>query len=311
MMTMPSFEIVIHGGAWSIPDEDVKRSMEGCAKAAAAGHDVLKQGGSAVDAVEAAVRVLENDSVFDAGTGSVLNEDGDVEMDAMIMNGKDLNAGSVIGVSRIKNPISLARVIMEKTEHAMFSRDGAHRIAKQFDIPLLESSKSLVTAAAIEEWKRFKKYNRTVGELFCSKHELCHDTVGACVMVGGRFASATSTGGITAKRAGRVGDSPIVGSGGYADDDLGAISCTGHGESILRFGLALRTLHSMEIQKSDSPDTVASETLKEMKRRLGGHGGLICIRKDGRVGLAHTTKRMAWARVGTSTKGQVMSGIRL
>lgn len=156
-------------------------------------------------------------------------------MDAMIMHGDDLNAGAVVGVSRVKNPVSLARIIMEKTPHAMFAGQGAHRVAKSFGISLVEP-RSLVTSAAVEEWKEYKKYNRTVGELFCSKDDaLCHDTVGACAMdSNGHFASATSTGGITAKRAGRVGDSPIVCSGGYADNRLGAVSTTGHGTCRVR-----------------------------------------------------------------------------
>eukprot|EP00939_MAST-03C_sp_MAST-3C-sp1_P000328 g328.t1 len=300
--------LVVHGGAWAIPDDLVEKSVRGCEDAVRRGYDKLvKNGGSAVDAVEEAVVVLENDPTFDAGYGSVLNEKGAVEMDAMLMNGQNLEAGSVIGVSCVKNPIRLCRVVMDKTPHVAFSGAGAESVAEEFGIPKIRPEK-LITEAARNEWIHFKKYGRAVDALFnkvpCD--ESSHDTVGAvCCTSDGRTAAATSTGGITAKRAGRVGDSPILGAGGYADDDVGAVSCTGHGESIYRFCLASKVLAGFS--SCQNPQTSSEDALRRMRERVGGNGGVICVDTKGSVGIAHSTKRMAWAAIGPD--GKMRSGI--
>jgi L-asparaginase / beta-aspartyl-peptidase len=281
--------IVIHGGAWKIPDELKDGTLRGVEEAAKVGYEILRKNGKAIDAVEASIAIMEDDPYFDAGTGSVLNEIGNVEMDAMIMDGEDLSLGSVVSVSRVKNPIRLARVVKEKTSHVMFTGKGAERVGKVNGIEMIDP-KSLVTKAARKEWERFSRYGDTVDTLFNNSH----DTVGAIAMDSrGFLAAGTSTGGITAKREGRVGDSPVVGSGGYADNEVGATSLTGHGESILRTCLAMRIMS--EMRSGSSALDAAKHALKYMKTRVGGCGGVICMDKDGNVGIAHTTERMAWA----------------
>eukprot|EP00938_MAST-03A_sp_MAST-3A-sp1_P006089 g6089.t1 len=300
--------IVVHGGAWKIPDSIRDDTVRGVERAVRAGYEILRRGGDAADAVEAAVVSMEDDTVFDAGMGSVLNEVGNVEMDALICDGKDLSVGSCVGVSRVKNPIRLARLIKDKTQHVMFSGKGAEKIAAQNGMKIIDP-KSLVTDAAKVEWERFKRYGDTVDTLFNS-----HDTVGAVAMdIRGSLASATSTGGITAKKEGRVGDSPICGSGGYADNDVGATSLTGHGESILRTSLAMRIMSFMQI--CSTPTDAAQRALEYMKHRVGGCGGVICMDTKGNVGIAHTTERMAWACIdekksGCDGKISLESGIR-
>ena len=189
---------------------------------------------------------METDPVFDAGVGSVLNEDGSVEMDALIMDGRTLDFGSVIGINEIEHPIELARIVMEKTSHVAFQGSGASRLADEFGLQRIPQSK-LVTEAALAEWKEFTKYNTTVQTLFGKSD---HDTVG-CVALDsdGNIACGTSTGGITAKKVGRVGDSPLVGCGGYATNDIGGVSTTGHGESIAKVILAQRILQTKETRK--------------------------------------------------------------
>ena len=184
---------------------------------------------------------MESNPVFDAGTGSVLNEDGNVEMDALIMDGETLNAGCVIGINEIEHPISLARIVMERTEHIAFQGEGASRLANKFHVKRVPQDQ-LVTQAAKDELEKFKKYNRTVDTLFTN-----HDTVG-CVALDskGNIACGTSTGGITAKKVGRVGDCPLIGSGGYATNEIGGVSSTGHGESIAKVVLAQRILQIVE-----------------------------------------------------------------
>ena len=300
--------IVVHGGAWKIPNSIRDDTVNGVERAVKLGYEVLKRGGNAVDAVERAVVELENDPVFDAGFGSVLNEVGKVEMDAMICDGKDLSLGSVVGVSRVKNPVRLARIVKDKTSHVMFSGIGAEKIAREKGVKMIDPQ-TLVTKAAKTEWERFKRYGDTVDTLFNS-----HDTVGAIAMdTRGSLAAATSTGGITAKKEGRVGDSPICGSGGYADNDIGATSLTGHGESILRTSLAMRVISLMET--CPTPSDAAERALEYMKHRVGGCGGIICMDTKGNVGIAHTTERMAWACIDEKKNGPdgnalLESGIR-
>lgn len=239
--------IVVHGGAWAIPDGSTERSLIGVRNAAAAGWKRLQDGqSSAIDAVEAAVVELENDPIFDAGTGSVLTADGTVEMDAIIMNGADLSYGSVASVENIKNPVKLARLVMEKTEHTMLVGAGANRFAAEQGICKV-SAETLVTAEAKADFERFKTYGISVMTNFSTRSDnLGHDTVGCVAFDGSNFAAATSTGGIMGKRPGRVGDSPLVGCGAYADNFAGAVSTTGHGESISKVCLARRIVEGCE-----------------------------------------------------------------
>ena len=253
VMSTGRFEpvIIVHGGAWAIPDTLKDPSLHGVQIAAKAGWEVLLQGGSAVDAVEKAITLLENDPTFDAGTGSVFTAAETIEMDAIIMEGTNLSVGAVAAVENVKNPIQLARIIMEKTEHTMLVGVGANAFAAERGIPSVPL-KELETLGALEELQRFKTYKKAVTGNFSERQDykgnfLGHDTVGCVAMDrDGLLACGTSTGGITGKRPGRVGDSPLVGCGAYADNESGAVSCTGHGESIAKVCLARRIVEACE-----------------------------------------------------------------
>ena len=302
--------ILVHGGAWSIPDSKAAASRIGCLTAARCGLATLRAGGNAVDAVEAAIRVLEDDPVFDAGRGSCLTKAGSVECDAMIQRGDTLNAGAVACVSSTRNPISLARAVMEKSDHVFLVGPGADAFGKQQGLAQ-ETQNYFVTDAARKEYEDYLQYGDTVNSLFSAgkKSDDAHDTVG-CVVIdaSGLVVAGTSTGGITAKMVGRVGDSPCLHSGGIADSDLGAVSTTGHGESILKVALARRVLENFKAGNTSITMQEACENaLAFMQHRVNGHGGCIALSPSGDVGISFTTKRMCWARVDSS--GREESGI--
>ncbi len=305
---MPSpFSIIVHGGAWAIPHEATEENLAGVRTAATAGRAVLAAGGSALDAAETAVKLLENDPTFAAGNGACLTDAGTVELDASVMyappSGAKPIAGAVCAV-RIapKNAVTLARAVAEKSEHVLLAAHGADEFTHQQEIPCVHPDE-LVSDAARAEWEQYKKYGSVVGELFNSGH----DTVGAaCIDSHGGFAAATSTGGITYKRVGRVGDSPVIGAGVYADDDAGAISTTGHGESILMCSLAKHAAFCVEHKGMDAM-SAAKESVAYMKRKTGGCGGLVMVDKNARIGWAFSTNRMAWAAF--DVDGVLTSGI--
>jgi len=274
--------VVVHGGAWAIPDSLEAASRAGVRASSQAAFKVLKKGGSALEAVTEAVRLLEDDPAFDAGKGSVLTKEG-----------QDLGVGAIACVNNVKNPVLLARRVLENTPHTMMVGEGAERLALE-DPPLqLAGRADLVTKAGEEEWERFKKYNQCVSTLFCQQEG--HDTVGAVALdLSGNVASATSTGGITGKRGGRVGDSPLAGSGGYADNRSGAVSTTGHGESITKVCLAHRVVQDMQANPANK---AASEGLAYMQSRVGGSGGLVAVDVFGRWSAEFTTVRMPWSAI--------------
>lgn len=291
---------VVHGGAWAIPDAQKQRNVDACETAVAAAYAVLKQGGSAVDAVERAVQSLELDESLNAGRGSSLNSEGDPECDSMIMDGA-LNCGAVAGV-QVMHPISLARRVMERTEHTLLIGEGAMLLAAE-EPPQLSGRESLVTTAAEEEWRVWNKYSSNVSGLFApgpSASAGHSDTVG-CVALdcAGMLACGTSTGGVVGKRKGRVGDSPLVGSGGYADNGVGAVSTTGHGEAITKVTLARLALWLVE--RGRTPAEASQEALATMQRRCGGGGGgcggLIMLTHAGEVTATFNTQRMVWASI--------------
>ncbi|KAI8784357.1 isoaspartyl peptidase/L-asparaginase [Biomphalaria glabrata] len=300
--------IIVHGGAWAIPELATERSLSGVKAAAIKGFSVIQNGGSALDAVVAAVSVMEDDTIFDAGHGAVLNMNGEVELDAIIMDGKTLNSGAVAAVQDIAHPVQLARLVMEKTDHCLLVGQGANGFAKEQNIPKLDKHE-LVTPEAREEWERYMKFSTTVNALFSTRNDVpkrtgC-DTVGAVALDSyGNLASATSTGGITAKRPGRVGDTPIIGAGAYADDSVGAASSTGHGESIMKLCLTKKVIELLE--QGASAKEAAQKSLELMSTRLGSAGGLIVIDKNGDVAHHFTTNRMAWAQI---KKGNLKYGI--
>ncbi len=274
--------IIVHGGAGPIAADDVEdEAIAGCLRAARTGHEVLRAGASALDAVVAAVCVLEDDPLFNAGIGSALNEEGEVEADASVMRGEDLAAGAVAVVKGVKNPVLLAKAVMERTQHVLLAGEGAIRLAREAGIERVEAA-SLVTERARRRLERAK--------LFAAKGS---GTVGAVAVDGrGRVAAATSTGGTANKRVGRVGDTPLLGCGTYADDRSGAVSCTGHGEAIMRVVLAKSCAD--RLAGGLEPFAAAASALAELDR-IGGEGGLICADRLGRLGFAFNTERMARA----------------
>src|SRR5438552_16352236 len=226
--------LVVHGGAWDIPDEAVDACKSGCQRALGAGWTLLAGGGSALDAVEAAIMVLEDDPVFDAGYGSHLNLDGRVECDAIVMNGATLRSGAAASLQRVKNPIQLARKILENCSHMMLVGRGAESFAKRQGIKLCKPE-AMVSEAEHEAWMKCK-----VDE-HAAEHHRGHEqgTVGAVAIdAAGHLFAATSTGGTCCKLPGRVGDSPLIGCGCYADSEAGGVSCTGYGEAIMKEVLA-------------------------------------------------------------------------
>lgn len=298
---------VVHGGAWAISESDTAEVAAGSKLAAAAGYAVLTRGGSAIDAVEAAIRVLETAPVFDAGTGSVLNAAGLVEMDALLCDGRTLASGAIVGIDNVAHPISVARKVMDSTPHAMLAGTGAREFAAACGEPMVDPS-SLVTEASRVEWNLQKDYASSVQGTFVNDcggaSSTCHDTVGCVALdAGGNVAAGTSTGGICMKMVGRVGDSPLFGCGGYADNAVGACSTTGHGESIIKVMLAANAVNRLDAADSSSTSVgatvdvsvAARGALTHMRDRVRGYGGLILLRPNGDFSIGHTTTRMAWA----------------
>lgn len=284
--------VVIHGGAATISPDEVQLRLEGVKRAANCGYEVLQSSnGTALDAVEAAVRVMEDDPVFNAGLGASLTRTGKIELDALIMEGTRMKAGSVAGISKVANPVTLSRHIMEKSDHVLMIGDGAHKFADEVGMPTTKP-KALITKLSCERLNYFKTFMTAINDGV--KNSSDHDTVGAvAVDSAGHVACATSTGGITAKQEGRVGDSPCVGSGGFADDFIGAVSTTGHGEAIMRVCLARHITGLM--QQGMTAQEAAVAGLEYMKNRVQGYGGVVVVSSKGDIGVHFTTKNMSWA----------------
>lgn len=285
--------ILVHGGAWAIPDAAVESHLKGVRAAAEAGWQALARDGSALDAVEEAVAALEDDETFDAGRGSFLNKDGRVQLDALMMDGRTLRAGGVGCVERIKNPVRAARLILDKSPHVYFVGEGAERYVEENGFELCDNSE-LVIPREVERLRTAKEqtYLTTPSE-FCGPSS-SHDTVGAvAVDAQGNIAAATSTGGTLNKAPGRVGDSSLIGCGCYADNETAAASTTGWGEPMMK--LVLAKWATDRVHAEAPPEHIAKEAISYLHRRLHGHGGIILLDRKGRVGLAHNTPRMAWA----------------
>jgi beta-aspartyl-peptidase (threonine type) len=282
--------IIVHGGAWDIPPDLHQAHREGTCRAAEVGWSVLAGGGSAMDAVEAAIVCMEDDETFDAGRGSFLNADGQVELDAGFMDGAGLQVGAVAGVQFIQNPIRLARAVMEKSEHVLLAAQGAQRFAHKVGF----SPCALTDLAVPREFERWQKYlyDRT----YSTRQSFSRpaDTVG-CVALdqSGHMAAGTSTGGTPNKMPGRVGDVPMVGSGFYADDEFGGASSTGWGESIAKVLLARLALHLLD--QCHDPHQAARDAIQTLETKVNGLGGLVLLSPDGRPGWHHNTPHMAYA----------------
>ncbi|XP_060521354.1 isoaspartyl peptidase/L-asparaginase [Cylas formicarius] len=284
--------ILVHGGAGDIPDSRVRPKIDGNRNAVQAGYAVLQNGGSALDAVEAAVKRMEDDEAFNAGFGSVLNLDGEVEMDASVMVGSDLSAGAVTVVKDVSHPISLARMVMERTPHLLLAGAGANKFARDQGVPVLPKGALVSEYAkkALEEFKVRGCASTEIGE----KNPGDVGTVGAVAIdARGNLAAATSTGGINGKMVGRCSDTSLIGSGTYADNDIGAVSTTGHGESIAKFCLAHAIIKEMEHGKS--ADKATNEALAKMTEKLKNTAGAITLSRNGEVGVGFTSQRMSWA----------------
>jgi beta-aspartyl-peptidase (threonine type) len=297
--------IIVHGGAWNIPKKTWPAHIAGCRAGCLAGLQVLRSSGAALDAVEAAVRVLESDPTFDAGCGSFLNEDREVELDASIMEGKNLKAGAVAAVRRLLHPVTLARKIMEKTDHILLVGTGAEKFARKQGMPFCKTEE-LLTGRELELWKKLVKQKKFSAKSVFSGHP--KGTVGAVALdSSGNLAAATSTGGTPRKMAGRVGDTPVIGSGTYADNLLGAVSCTGWGEGIMRITLARRVLFYLEMGLS--PSAAVKKAVEEMRKRVDGYGGAILVTRKGEIGLYHNTPKMAFAF--SDQTGKIKAGIEI
>ncbi len=285
------FSLIVHGGAWDIPDSALADCRAGIHRALEAGREVLAKNGSALDAVEAAVAVLEDDITFDAGTGSHLNRDGRVQLDAIIMDGTTLKTGAVAAVERIRNPIHLARKILDSSAHMMLSAAGAELFAQENGIPLC-SPDDLIVERERAAWRRCREGKHD--SHFHFGHQ--HGTVGAVARDSrGQLAAATSTGGTCCKFPGRVGDSPLIGCGCYADAEAGAISCTGHGEAIMKIVMAKSAADLL--RDGADPSSAASESIQLLARRTQSTAGLILLDRRGVPAASFNTPRMAYGYI--------------
>ncbi|HEY0068130.1 MAG TPA: isoaspartyl peptidase/L-asparaginase [Flavisolibacter sp.] len=309
------FVLVIHGGAGTIlkknmTPEKEKAYIQGMQQALQAGYKVLNGGGTALDAVEAAVRVLEDNPLFNAGKGAVFTNEGKNELDASIMTGHDLKAGSVAGVTIIRHPISAARAVMEKSEHVMMVGKGAEKFATQQGLEIVDPSyfytedrwQGLLRVRKEDPDKTQLDHDSTVKSDSAIQKQLSvkqpenrdskYGTVGAVALdMHGNLAAATSTGGMTNKKFGRVGDAPIIGAGTYAKNQTCAVSCTGWGEFFIRLSVA-KTVSDLMEYKNYSVQKAADELIMKQVPQLGGDGGLIVVDKNGNFSMPFNTEGM-------------------
>jgi len=266
----PAWALAVHGGAKEIAADEEAANRDGCAAALAAGRAILERGGSALDAVEAAVRSLEDDPVFNAGRGSVRNAAGEVEMCAAIMSGIDLAVGAVTVVKGMRHPVSVARLLLGEHE-ILLAGEGAHDFAAHHGIELLASERPLFSA-------------------FGTARRSGHDTVGAVALdQDGNLAAATSTGGLAGTLPGRIGDSPLPGCGYYADNRLGAIALSGDGEAIARQCIAIRVIDNLDLT---GPEAALEQALSKVAQ-LQGEAGAILIDRNGRIAWSHNSPHFA------------------
>ncbi|WP_070153925.1 isoaspartyl peptidase/L-asparaginase family protein [Sphingobium phenoxybenzoativorans] len=289
-MTTPNWTLVIHGGAGSmsrtnLSAQDDAAARAGLSNALDAGEAILAAGGSALDAVEAAVRVLEDDPAFNAGRGSVFTFEGAIELDAAVMDGATRDAGAVTGVTRTRNPVSLARAVMEKSPHVLLSREGADGFSVEQQLGQVDP-----------EWFAIPERRRQLEEMKARKSgafdiDMKYGTVGAVALdVHGHVAAATSTGGLTGKRWGRIGDSPIIGAGTYADDRSCAVSSTGAGEFFIRAGAAHEICARVRML-GETLEQAGQAVFAEIKA-MGGVGGVIITGPSGESAWIFNTPAM-------------------
>ncbi|MFI5172721.1 MAG: isoaspartyl peptidase/L-asparaginase family protein, partial [Chitinophagales bacterium] len=290
---MNEIRIAVHGGAGTMPErlltDEIKSSCNNALKKAMdAAYSILSSNGNAIDAVEAAVIELENFDLFNAGKGSVFTNKGKHEMDASIMDGKTLKCGSVAGVKNIKNPVVLAKNIMLHSEHILLINDGAEEFAKTLNVEFADDA-YFFNQLRYEQWQKAKQKQKIVLDHFDDKK---FGTVGAVVSdKNGNLAAATSTGGMTNKMFGRVGDSSLIGCGTYANNNRCAVSCTGHGEFFIKYVVAYDLYCLMEYKNmtlNDAAEFIINKKLKDAE----GEGGLIAVDHLGNISLPFNTKGM-------------------
>jgi L-asparaginase / beta-aspartyl-peptidase len=303
--TNEKYVLVIHGGAGTIlkasmTPEKEKLYKQGLQNALNAGSTILKNGGTALDAIEATIKVLEDDSLFNAGKGAVFTNEGKNELDASIMDGKTLKAGAVAGVTNIKNPITAARAVMDNSEHVLMAGKGAELFAAANGCTVVDPSyffttqrwNDLLEAKKGDSLKALHKDSTKALLKQPDNHDYKYGTVGAVALdMYGNLAAATSTGGMTDKRYGRIGDSPIIGAGTYADNNTCAVSCTGWGEYFIRLVMAKTISDKMEFAHEDLKSAADDMIMKKLPA-LGGDGGLIAVDKDGNFTMSFDTDGM-------------------
>lgn len=288
------YAIALHGGAGNdwlrLNDDERIETQRSLKKALTIGKDILAKGGSSLDAVEQVIRSLEDDPIFNAGKGAVFNSAGGHELDASIMDGRDRSCGAVAGVKTVKNPISLARLVMTRTRHVLLSSDGADRFAKEMEVDLVDQ-KYFYTQRRYDAWQRVKR-----------KRADDHKGTVGCVALDskGNLAAGTSTGGLTDKLYGRIGDSPIVGAGTYADNKTCAVSCTGVGEHYIRNAIAYDVSVRMAYRQQPVDEAVREILTKTLNAEDGELGGIIALTHDGRITMQFNTKAMARAAADSS-----------
>jgi beta-aspartyl-peptidase (threonine type) len=293
-----SYSLMVHGGAGALDnvkdDKTAFRYLESICRTLEHGRDVMELGGSALQAVEACASLLEDDPVFNAGCGSVLNENGKVEVDAAIMDGRDLAAGAVAAVDNIANPVQLARLVMTESEHVMLISEGAMRFADHCGMERVPED-YFYTTDRVEQLRQARLKHKIMLD-HDDTEEYTEDqkygTIGAIARDSeGNLAAATSTGGIVNKRMGRVGDSPIIGAGVYADNETCAVSATGFGEDFMRSVISKTISDFMYMKDMDATQATAAG-IEYLVRKVKGRGGVIVIDKDGNCSSGFTTKKM-------------------
>lgn len=286
-----TYSLMIHGGAGAIREPE--RFSDSLRRIVETGADMLASGADALDVVARCVSMLEDDPLYNAGCGAVLNADGDACCDASIMDGRDLSAGAVAGVRGPRNPVLLARLVMEKTHHVFMIGDGAERLGREHGL-VFEDEAYFVTPERLAQLARAKARHETSLDHAPNAHGKL-GTVGAVARDhAGNLAAATSTGGLVNQMSGRVGDSPVIGAGVYADNASCAISCTGVGEQFLRTSLARTAAFFVESQGLDA-EAAAGEAIAYLIRKVNGSGGLIIVDRNGLCGAARSTSGLLMA----------------
>ena len=300
---------MLHGGAGAldnVKDQKVAvRYLESLRRILEHGREIMQLGGSALQTVETCASLLEDDPLFNAGHGSVLNENGSIEMDAAIMDGRNLAAGAVAGINNIANPVQLARLVLSESEHVMLIGEGAIRFAKHCNMEFV-SENYFITDERVEQFKQAKLNHKITldhDDSFETSEDQKYGTIGVVARDNeGNLAAATSTGGIVNKRLGRVGDSPLIGAGVYADNETCAVSATGYGEDFMRTVIS-KTISDFIYLKDMDAVQATQAGIEYLTRKVNGRGGVIVIDKKGNCSSGFTTKKMihGWIEHGGET----------